>query len=412
MIRLFIQEVHMRTAAESFEKVMNSAVEAGRFAGANILVIRDGKELHFGSYGYANIENGIKMKRDSVFRMFSMSKPVTSAAIMQLVEQGLLDLTDPVERYLPGFSKPRVAILDEEVTDGDARGKSFHIEPAKRSVTIADLMNMTSGVAYPGIEGPAQIEAAQCMDFWVSNLRGYDRPGTVDIANAFGKCPLAFHPGERWMYGFSADVLGAVVEVISGRTFGDYLRDEIFTPLGMMSTGFVASDNMKRRMTEAYESNPEHPGVLRAYKDMNLGMGDYPDKPLFESGGAGLLSTIDDYSKFAMMLANEGELGEKRVLSKNSVRFMRMNQLTDAQLASLNWDSMVGHGYGNLFRVLMDPAAFKTTAPAGEFCWDGWMGTYFVVEPVSKTIILFFRQHTGAGFDDITRLVRNIAYSL
>ena len=141
-------------------------------------------------------------------------------------------------------------------------------------------------------------------------------------------------------------------------------------------------------------------------------MGDYPDRPLFESGGAGLLSTIDDYSRFAMMLANEGEFEGNRILSANSVRFMRSNQLTNAQRKTLDWDSLKGHGYGNLVRMLESPAAFHSIAPAGEFGWDGWMGTYFVVEPASRNVILFFRQLTGAGFDDITRQIRHIAYSL
>ena len=403
---------HMRNTAECFANVMNKCIETGRMAGANILVVRNGEELHFGSYGYANLENKTPMRRDSVFRMFSMSKPVTAVAVLQLVERGIVDLTDPVEKYLPGFARPRVAVPDENPVNGDARGRKYHIEQAHRSVTIADLMNMTSGVASPGIEGPAQIEVAHCLDFWVENLRGYDRPGTVDFANALGKCPLAFHPGDHWMYGFSADILGAVVEVASGRSFGSYLRDEIFTPLGMMNTGFVPLPGMKEKMTQAYEFSPDHPGVLRPFMGMNLGLGDYPDKPLFESGGAGLLSTIDDYAKFGAMLANEGEFGGTRVLSANSVRFMRTNQLTDSQRRTLNWDSVIGHGYGNLVRIMEKPAATHTIAPAGEFGWDGWMGTYFIVEPASKTVILFLRQLTNAGFDDITRLVRHIAYSI
>ena len=402
----------MENFAGSFENIMNRSIAAGRFSGANILVLRDGEELHFGAYGYANIENKTPMGRDFVFRLFSMSKPVTAVAVLKLVERGIIDLTDPVENYLHGFAKPRVAVLDEKPVGGDARPCRYHIEPAKRSVTIADLMNMTSGVAYPGIESPAHIEVGQCLDFWINNLRSYDRPGTVDFANALGRCPLAFQPGDHWMYGFSADILGAVVEVASGRSFGSFLRDEIFSPLGMMNTGFTLFPDAKNRFTEAYEANSEHPGVLKPFKDLNLGLGDYPDRPLFESGGAGLLSTIDDYSKFAMMLANEGEYNGVRILSANSVRFMRSNQLTSRQKTTLNWDSLKGHGYGNLVRMLEDPAAFHSIAPAGEFGWDGWMGTYFVVEPTSKTVILFFRQLTGAGFDDITRLIRHVAYSM
>ena len=155
-----------------------------------------------------------------------MTKPVTAAAVMMLVERGQLDLTDPVEQYLPGFANPRVAVLDEPAHNGDARGKKYHLEPASRSVTIGDLLTMTSGVSYPGIDSPSAIAAGECLGEWEKKLETYHFPGTVDMANALGRCPLAFNPGERWMYGFSADILGAVVEVVTGRRYGNFLRDE------------------------------------------------------------------------------------------------------------------------------------------------------------------------------------------
>lgn len=399
--------------ADYMAELMYGAVESGRIAGANVLVIKDGEEKYFGSYGKADMENGIDMRRDTVFRMFSMSKPVTATAVMILIERGVIDMLDPVERYLPGFKNPQVAVMDEPVVNGDARGCKYHLEPAARSVTIADLMTMTSGVCYPGIETAAHIAVDKCQQEWERKLRTYSFPGTVDFANALGACPLAFQPGTKWMYGFSADVLGAIVEVAAGRRFSDFLRDEIFTPLKMMSTGFDVTPGMRQRLAKAYENDWENGGRLREFKGMNLLLGDFPDRAILESGGAGLLSTIDDYARFAMMLANEGELDGVRLLGADTVRFMRSNALTEEiNHRDMNWWSTLGHGYNCLMRILEEPAVQMTAAPAGEFGWDGWMGTYFTVEPESRSVIVYLKQLTNAGFDDITRRVRAVAYRM
>jgi CubicO group peptidase (beta-lactamase class C family) len=396
--------------SEWFSVLMDRAIGERRISGSNILVIKDGEERFFGSFGKADIEHDIPMKRDTVFRMFSMSKTVTAAAVMLLVERGIIDLLDNVENYLPGFANPMVAVADEPAANGDARGKKFHLEPAKRSVTIADLMTMTSGVCYPGIETAAHIAVDKCLAEWEKKMPTAGYPVTVEFANAIGRCPLAFNPGEHWMYGFSADILGAVVEVASGRRFGDFLRDEIFVPLGMMSTSFDMLPGFRERLACVYETDPET-GSLREFKGMNLGLGNYPEHAYFESGGAGLLSTIDDFAKFGMMLANGGKLGDKRILGENTVRYMRTNALTDeVKNRDMNWGSTVGYGYNCLMRILDKPTVQGTIAPEGEFGWDGWLGTYFIMEPASKSVILYFIQKTNSGCDDITRKVRAIAY--
>jgi CubicO group peptidase (beta-lactamase class C family) len=396
--------------SEWFSVLMDRAIGERRISGSNILVIKDGEERFFGSFGKADIEHDIPMKRDTVFRMFSMSKTVTAAAVMMLVERGIIDLLDNVENYLPGFANPMVAVADEPAANGDARGKKFHLEPAKRSVTIADLMTMTSGVCYPGIETAAHIAVDKCLAEWEKKMPTAGYPVTVEFANAIGRCPLAFNPGEHWMYGFSADILGAVVEVASGRRFGDFLRDEIFVPLGMMSTSFDMLPGFRERLACVYETDPET-GSLREFKGMNLGLGNYPEHAYFESGGAGLLSTIDDFAKFGMMLANGGKLGDKRILGENTVRYMRTNALTDeVKNRDMNWGSTVGYGYNCLMRILDKPTVQGTIAPEGEFGWDGWLGTYFIMEPASKSVILYFIQKTNSGCDDITRKVRAIAY--
>ena len=178
----------------------------------------------------------------------------------------------------------------------------------------------------------------------------------------------------------------------------------------MLSTSFDMLPGFKDRMTERYEYDPATGGI-RVLEGIHLGLGDYPEHAHWESGGAGLLSTIDDFAKFGMMLANGGKLGDVRILSENTVKYMHTNALTDEIKArDMNWGSTLGHGYNCLMRILEHPEIQGTIAPAGEFGWDGWMGTYYTIEPVSKSVILFFIQKAGAGCDDLTRKVRAIAY--
>lgn len=400
------------------DKLMNDAIAAGRFAGANVMVIRDDEELFCKSYGYADVACGAPMLRNSVFRMFSMSKPVTAAAVMLLVERGAMDLEDHVEWYLPGFRNGKVAVMCEDGDRTDDRGRRYRLEPVKRAVTVQDLLTMTSGVCYPGIEDAAHIEVDKVTQEYERKLRSYRGEegcsGTVLFANAIGACPLAFQPGEHWMYGYSADILGAVVEVVSKKSYGEFLKQEIFEPLGMKDTGFAITPEMRNRLTESYEDDPA--GGIRPFRSMNLMLGDFPNEPIFESGGAGLLSTVDDYARFARMLAGEGTLtdGERkiRILSPASVKYIRTNQIPESVRPDLNWDSLRGYGYGSLVRILLDPVAQHGPGSVGEFGWDGWMGTYFTVIPETRSVILFMKQKTNAGFDDITRKLRAVAYSM
>lgn len=401
------------------DKLMNDAIAAERFAGANVMVIKDNEEVFCRSYGYADVACGAPMLRNSVFRMFSMSKPVTATAVMLLVERGIIDLNDHAEWYLPGFRDGKVAVMCEDGDLTDERGHRYRLEPVKRAVTLQDLMTMTSGVCYPGIEDAAHIAVDKVTQAYEKKLREYKaeggESGTVLFANAIGACPLAFQPGEHWMYGYSADILGAVVEVAAGKSFGEFLKQEILEPLGMKDTGFAITPDMRNRLTESYEDAPE--GGIRPFRDMNLMLGDFPDRPIFESGGAGLLSTLDDYARFARMLAGEGTFtddhGRKiRILSPASVRYMSTNQIPDSIMPDLNWDSLRGYGYGSLMRIMRNPAEQHSLGSVGEFGWDGWMGTYFTVIPETRSVILFLKQKTNAGFDDITRKLRAVAYGM
>lgn len=413
-----------QTRIADMDNLICSEIARGNLSGANLLLLQNGSVLHRASYGMANIEKKILMKENTIFRLFSMTKPIVSAAAMLLLERGIIDLTDPVENYLSGFHGQTVFTPDGRQT-----------VPAPRTVTISDLLNMTSGLAYPDDSTPAGKAVAALFDEMMAAQDQNISFSTMQLANRLGQIPLAFAPGTHWMYGTSADVLGAVIEAASGMRLGAFLKKEFFDPLDMPDTDFYVPDEKKNRFAELYRCS-ESPSpttisggvvdtlssfsVYQSGKRMkiapqpgkNLGMEGYDHAPAFESGGAGLVSTIDDYAHFASMLLNGGVWNGWRILGKNTVSFMCSPQLSDSYRADLNWDSLRGYNYGNLMRHLADPAACGTNADPGEFGWDGWCGTYFTVSPKSNFIMLYFIQRCDAGCNEITRRLRHIAYSL
>lgn len=417
------------------DRLIRSEIERGNLAGANLLLLKDGSALHRASYGMANIEKQIPMTDDTIFRMFSMTKPIVSAAAMLLMERGVIDLSDPVEHYLPGFRDQQVFAADKTQT-----------VPVPRAVRISDLLNMTSGLSYPDDCTPAGKAVAALFDEMMAAQEAGIAFSTIQLANRLGQIPLAFAPGAHWMYGTSADVLGAVIEAASGMRLGHFLKEELFVPLDMKDTDFYVPDEKKHRFAELYRCselsessafadtnglNAEMKtggvvdtlssfSVYQSGKRMqiapqpgkNLGMEGYDHAPAFESGGAGLVSTIEDYSHFASMLLQGGVWQGKRILGQNTVSFLCSPQLSDSYTPDLNWDSLRGYSYGNLMRHLVDPAAGATNADVGEFGWDGWCGTYFTVSPKSNFILLYFIQRCDAGCNEVTRRLRHIAYSL
>lgn len=378
------------------DALLQESVDKGQFAGVNALILKDGKEEYYGQAGVADIEKGIALNRDTIFRLYSMSKPVTAAAAMILVERGMIDLLDPVEKYLPGFKNQTY------YTDGG-------VAKVEIAMTIKDLLGMVSGMPYGGAQGHAEIKMQQLWDEVAAGQKAGKKMGTVEFANRMGQLPLAFAPGKKWQYGVSADVMGAVIEVVTGKNFGAFLREEIFEPLGMHDTGFYLPEEKKNRFAATYGLTAE--GLVRWTGAHLCILPEYHKEPEFQSGGAGLLSTIGDYGKFAAMLANGGEYNGVRILSKRTVRFMTQNQLTEEQHKYLTWDSLKGHGYGNFMRVVEHEGQAVSIAPKGEFGWDGWLGTYFCVDPEDKMVLLFFVQRLDAGTTDYTRKFRSMAYA-
>lgn len=386
--------IKMTDNIKRVSELMNEAVNNQFPVGGKVSVIRKGETVYRESFGYADKEKGIKMGDNAIFRLFSLSKPVTAAAVMLLVERGKIELRYPVKWFLPTFENPMV--IDE---------KGVH--PADRDVTIGDLLTMTSGVAYPGGDAAGQ----KMGELWgmqsYNYLNGGDLLCTKDFVLEMGKKPLAFTPGEKWMYGGSADVLGGLVEVISGMKFGDFLKKEIFEPLGMNDTGFWIPEEKYGRLAQAYNYTSE--GNM-PFTEYSLCLTDYRKPPAFESGGAGLVSTIEDYEKFVKMLMGKGKCGDVRILGRKTVELMSRNFLDEPQMASLDWDSMKGQGYGALMRVMTDRTKAGRNGTEGEYGWDGWMGCYFSIDPAEELAMLYFIQQTNSGCTDFTRKLQNVIW--
>lgn len=384
---------------EKMQKMLNTAVANKELAGGSLLIRQDGEEICYLESGMADREQGKAIRRDQIYRLYSMSKPVTGAAAMVLFEQGKLDLAEPVSAYLPAFRGQQVE-------------ENGNLVPAEREVTVKDLLGMTSGLLYNGNPGLAGEYVTQVFRRVDEKLLTDQAMTTAEIAEALGRGPLKFQPGSSWLYGTSADVLGAVIEAVSGMTFGAFLEKNIFSPLGMKDTGFYVPEEKRERLAAAYRMDDN--GELVRYEENHLGIINAMDRqPAFESGGAGLVSTIDDYARFAQMLLNEGELDGRRILRPATVRFMTAGQLNQAQQLAFvrNFSNMPGFSYGNLMRVMKDPGQSATLNHVGEYGWDGWLGCYFANDPAARMTMLFMMQKTDSGLTSVVRRMRNFFIS-
>ena len=380
------------------DEVIQAKINGDEIKGASLCVIHKGDTVYFRQFGMADVARDIPMTKDSIFRCYSMTKPVTAAAVMSAVEKGLISLSDTVDMYLPGFRDQKVL-------------KDGKLVPVEHKVTLQNLLDMTAGVTYPDTSFPAGTYMQNMIDQYYADLEAGKPTTTYDLANLIGQQPLEFEPGEGWRYSFCADVLGAVLEVVTGKTYGEYLKKTIFEPLGMVDTDFYVQKNKQNRCIENYEYKPES-GTLEPCTWQHLGLSYmHKKKPAFESGGAGLVSTVEDYSRFVQMMMHGGSYRGVRILGRKSIEHMTTNHLTPQQLQMYDWESLRGYGYGDLMRQMMDVPASYGLGSVGEFGWDGWLGSYVAMDPAEDLAIIYVIQKCGGnGYRDV-QVLRNIIYS-
>lgn len=378
-------------------EILKESVAKQEIAGGNLCVVHKGQEVYYAQAGYANIAEKKKMERDTIVRLYSMSKPVTAAAIMLLVERGIIDLWDPVEKYIPEFANISVT--------ADSR-EDIGAVKAKRSMTIKDCMNMTSGLPYGDDSDISSRDVGKVFKELDKRLYSEKPMTTREFAGKLGGCRLDFQPGEGWRYGTSADVLGAVIEVASGIRFGEFLQKELFEPLGMIDTGFSVPVNKRDRLATVYEWTPK--GLVE-FHDNHLGICNHMDtEVVFESGGAGLVSTIEDYWKFTQMLMQKGNFNGREILAPKTVEYLTGCRLQPHQQFMMkDWENLYGFSYGNLMRVMVDSSLTILNGSVGEYGWDGWLGAYFANMPKEDTTFLMMVQRKDSGTFTLTRKLRN-----
>lgn len=397
---------------KNIQNVLDSFVQEKNAAGLNLLVYENGRELGYWQSGLADVEASRSYERNTIARLYSMSKPVTAVAAMILMEKGKLDFAEEVFRYLPEFKNLKVC------TQKGRNGKSL---PASRPILIQDLLNMTSGYTYGAWSEDCPSGEHLTSDFIAelnADADGANKITTREVARRLAAIPVSFEPGTDYNYGLSADILGAVIEVASGMKFSDFMKEYIFNPLEMNDTAFYVPAEKQNRLAKVYRSvedwskNGER--HLELFTCCNLGIQDKMDKePAFESGGAGLCSTVDDYMKFAQMLTNNGELNGRHIISKNTVSYLTQARLIPGlqQRFDMKMPHLAGYTYCNLLRVAADPGRCNVFTTKGEFGWDGWLGPYVSVDIQKKIAIVMTMQRCDSGTTKAARCARNIIYS-
>ena len=320
---------------------------------------------------------------------------------MILMERGKLDLYQPVAEYLPAFRQQKIW----------RNGRCEALLPGEREMLVVDLLRMMSGLIYGDTTTEPGRMYEHVFEEGKERMHTPEAMTTRNVADALAKCPLLYAPGQGWQYGSSADVLGAVIEAASGKRFGEFLQEEIFEPLGMKDTAFWVPEEKQDRLAAVYQTEIDQNGqnVLKRYTQDHLVVANRMEKsPAFESGGAGLASTLDDYMKFAQMLMQGGSLNGVRVLSEKTTKYFTSPELMPvSQKVFSEWVGLDGYSYGNLMRVCKNPAQCGYLAMQDEYGWDGWLGVYFANLPNEKTTILMGMQKVDAGTFSMTRKIRN-----
>lgn len=375
---------------------MDNHVRDGRLAGLAVQIARRGQVVFSERSGQRDVAAGLPVAPDTIWRIYSMTKPVTSLALLTLYEEGAFQLDQPIADFLPGFANPRVW-----------KGEGHPLaatEPARRDITIHDLLTHQAGIIY-GDRGGNALERA------VSDA-GLDFDGRfatmAEAVEALASLPLAFHPGSRWFYGLSTDVIGRLIEVLSGRTLGAFLKDRIFDPLGMTDTGFEVRAEQEPRLAALYD-HADRGFVLSANQDKCLA------PVTLQSGGGGLVSTMADYQRFATMLLRRGAHEGGHIVGRKTFDLMVSNQmggdLAQRGQAHFSETTFEGIGFGLGVSVMLDAAKARIVGSPGEFAWGGMASTAFWVDPVEEMTVILMTQLIPSSAYTLRRQLRVLSYA-
>lgn len=365
--------------------VFSGEIERRRVPGAVALIARRGRIGYFESFGQRDAAGGAPMAKDTIFRIYSMTKPITSVAAMMLWEQGRFLLSDAIAKYLPELSNLEVLV---------ERGGEIARVPAERDITIQDLLRHTSGLTY-------EFRGTGPVHKMYMSAKVYSRTqSSADQVASLGKLPLLHHPGTHWEYSRSTDVIGRLVEVLSGLPLGAYFERHILTPLGMVDTAFHVPEQHHSRIAEAFAVDPDNGTTVR--------LAEVRDAPNFESGGGGLVSTAGDYARFLQMLLNGGTLDGTRYLSRKTIELMTADHL--GAITGAPDLLLPGHGFGLGFAVRLHAGIAAVPGSIGQYFWGGLAGTTFWVDPAESLFALLLIQAPGQR-DYYRTLFRDLVYS-
>lgn len=346
-------------------------------AGCGCAVAKNGETLYEGYFGYADLEEGRPITEDTVYRMYSLTKVIICTAGMMLYERGKFLLNEPVYAYFPEYKNTQVFVTD---SDGQVR-----VEKAKNPMLIRDAFTMSVGLPYPMGDSPTAREMARVRD---DLIRRYGKYDIVTEVRAMGAVPVAFEPGTRWLYGYGHDIVAGLIQLVSGKTVGRFLKEEIFDPLGMKDTGYRYHGDIESRMASFYRKEAD--GTMTKIPSF-FDIFHQPDQ-IYECGGAGLYSTVRDYLKFSQMLANGGKYKDDRIIGRKTIDLMRTNHLNPQQLKDYVSSYLAGYGYGLGVRTLMNRAEGQANCSLGEFGWTGMLGTYVSIDPEEGFSVVYMHQ--------------------
>jgi CubicO group peptidase (beta-lactamase class C family) len=372
----------------------------GRMPCAQVLVARKGETIHQSVLGLRDVERGEKLTDDTVYRIYSMTKPVACVALMTLVEEGLIALDDPVAKHIPAW---------KDLSVYSAGLGPYLTKPTARPMQVVDLLRHTSGLTY-GFQSRTNVDAAY-RKLKVEEMHGdHDLDAFIEM---LAKLPLEFSPGEAWNYSVSTDVVGYLVQKLCGKPLSQVLQERIFDPLKMTDTGFFVREDQRARFAACYNATPQ--GGLKLQDDPATSP--YLKPPALESGGGGLVSTAADYMRFTNMLVNGGELDGARILAPMTVRLMASNHLpggkdlTEMSRSLFSEATNEGVGFGLGFAVVFDPPKTLIPCSMGEFYWGGAASTAFWVDPVEEVTVVFMTQLLPSSTYPIRRELRTLVYS-